>query len=66
MIIPFTVRLSKGSYATTIPKPMGLHLKLDEVLNKNQRTTLLIAEDIEAGVLIRHLTPDEKKRFEIS
>lgn len=45
---------------------MGLHLKLDEVLNKNQRATLLIAEEIEAGVLIRHPTPDEKKRFEIS
>lgn len=65
MIIPFTVRLSRGSYVTTIPKPMALHLKIDEVLNNKKPTTRLIAEDVEGGILIRHPTDEERKRFNI-
>lgn len=65
MIIPFTVRISKGSFVTTIPKPMGLSLKLDEILNNENLTTRLIAEEIDEGILIRHPTPEERTRFNI-
>ena len=65
MIIPFTVRINKGSFVTTIPKPMGLHLKLDEILNDENPITRLIAEDVDGGVLIRHPTPEERTRFDI-
>ena len=65
MILPCTIRLSKGSFATTIPKSMGLYLKLDELLNDENKTTRLIAEEIEAGVLIRRPTLEEQKRFDI-
>ena len=65
MIIPFTVRINKGSFVTTIPKPMGLHLKLDEILDEDNKTTQLITEEVDGGVLIRHPTSEERTRFDI-
>ena len=45
---------------------MGLHLKLDEVLNNEHPITRLIAEDVvDGGVLLRHPTPEERTRFDI-
>ena len=64
MIIPINFRLSNGSFTTTLPKPLGIGINLDELL-KEQKNVKLIAESTEDGVLIRHPTEEEIKRFEL-
>ena len=57
-------RLSNGSFTTTLPKPLGIELHLDEMLNVNEGVNI-IAESVEKGVLIRHPTEEEVKRFDL-
>lgn len=64
MIIPISFRLSNGSFTTTLPKPLGFGLNLDKLL-KDKTSVKLIVESVENGVLIRHPTEDEIKRFEL-
>jgi len=64
MILPFTVRLNKGSFTMTIPKSMGLHLQLDKLLDDDNITTRLIAEEVKTGILIRCPTLEERERFD--
>lgn len=64
MIIPINFRLSNGSFTTTLPKPLGIGLSLDEML-KNKKNVKMVAESTEDGVLIRHPTEEETERFEL-
>lgn len=64
MIIPINFRLSNGSFTTTLPKPLGIGLNLDKML-KDKRNVKMVAESTEDGVLIRHPTEEEIKRFEL-
>lgn len=64
MIIPINFRLSNGSFTATLPKPLGIGLNLDKLL-KDKKNVKLVAESNEDGVLIRHPTEEEIKRFEL-
>lgn len=64
MIIPINFRLSNGSFTSTLPKPLGIGLNLDELL-KDKKNVKMVAESTEDGVLIRHPTEEEIERFEL-
>lgn len=64
MLMPLNFRLSNGSFTTTLPKPLGIGMDLDKMLN-DKKGVKLIAESVEDGVLIRHPTEDEIIRFKM-
>ena len=63
MILPFKIRVKKGSFTMTLPKAIGLYLELDKKFKDNE-TVNLIAETVEGGVLLRYPVEDEIERFE--
>jgi len=62
MIIPINIRMTNGSFTTTIPKPMCIALNLDELL-KNSKNVKLIAEFSDNCIVIRIPTEEESSRF---
>ena len=64
MVIPFKIRVNKGSFIMTLPKSVGLHLELDKEF-KEKKFVVLIAEIVEGGVLLRYPVEDEIERFEL-
>lgn len=64
MILPFKIRIIKGSFTMVLPKAIGFDLGLDKKFKVN-KTVGLIAETTENGVLLRYPIEEEIERFNI-